>query len=159
MSVAIIYANMTTPSSGAPSKQAKNFQKKYHQSIEDFSRAFNKEHASAKRDGNVDEQEADPITAALFRRLCQWAIFENNVFVWVFAILQWNLMSRTANIDALAIHNMRRGKSDSITFSHDKTKADQGGQFTTEKNVYANPLEPEVDCFLALGIWLSLNQS
>ena len=68
-------------------------------------------------------------------------------------------MSRTANIDALAIHNMRRGKSDSITFSHDKTKANQGGQFTIEINVYANPLEPEVDCFLALGIWLSLNQS
>ena len=127
--------------------------------MEGFLRAFNKEYAAAKKDGNVDEQESDPITAPLFRRLCQWTLFEGNVFLWVFGLLQWNLMARTASIDALALHNLKRGKSDSITFSHDATKSDQAGQFAMEKNVYSNPLEPEVDCFLALAVWMSLKQS
>ena len=127
--------------------------------MEEFLRAFSKEYANAKKDGNVDEQESDPITAPLFRRVCQWSLFEGNVFVWCFGLLQWNLMARTASIDALSLHNMKRGKSDSITFTHDATKSDMSGQFTSEKNVYSNPLEPEVDCFLALGIWMSLKQS
>ena len=127
--------------------------------MEDFLRAFSKEYANAKKYGNVDEQESDPITAPLFCRVCQWSLFEGNVFVWCFGLLQWNLMARTASIDSLSLHNMKRGKSDSITFTHDATKSDMSGQFTSEKNVYSNPLEPEVDCFLALGIWMSLKQS
>ena len=89
--------------------------------------------------------------------MCKWALEENNVYVWVFSLLQWNLMARSINVDPLALHNMKRGQSDSIEIVPYSTKSDQTGEFVTMKNVYGNPKEPTFNAFLALAVWVSLN--
>lgn len=117
----------------------------YYHEMDKFKASYKKEYAQAKKDGRVEENDAEPITSNLFRLMCQWAIEENNVYVWVFGLLQWNLMARSISIDPLAFHNMKRGVSDSIEFLPDTTKSDQAGEFVTVKNVYGNPKEPAVN--------------
>ena len=89
--------------------------------------------------------------------MCKWALEENNVYVWVFSLLQWNLMARSINVNPLALHNMKHGQSDSIEIVPYSTKSDQTGEFVTMKNVYGNPKEPTFNAFLALAVWVSLN--
>ena len=129
----------------------------YWEETDKFKTSYKKEYADAKKDGRVEENDAEPITADLFRLMCQWALEENNVYVWVFGLLQWNLMARSINIDPIAFHNMKKGQSDSIEFVPDSTKTDPTGEFVTMKNVYGNPKEPLVNCMLALAVWVSLN--
>jgi len=66
-------------------------------------------------------------------------------------------MSCSISIDSLAFHHIKSGTSDSIKFKFDETKADKTGEFTQEKNCYANPLAAHLCYFLALGCWISLN--
>ncbi|KAL7538044.1 hypothetical protein ACHAXR_008244 [Thalassiosira sp. AJA248-18] len=129
----------------------------YYREVDTFILAYRKEYKIAKKEGRTDEQEADPICCSLFRCICQWAVNEGNVFVWVFSLAMWNLMSRSISVDSLAFHNIKSGASDSIKFKYDETKADKTGEFTQEKNCYANPLEPHLCFFLALGCWISLS--
>jgi hypothetical protein len=58
-----------------------------------------------KKDGMLDEQEADPITWSLFRKILQRALDGKNIYLWVFSILQWNCMARSINIGVLALHS------------------------------------------------------
>jgi hypothetical protein len=125
--------------------------------MEGFILSYRKEHKQAQKEGRTDEQEADPITSTLFRLICTWAIEDGNIFVWVFSLSMWHLMSRSISIDSLAFHNIKSGTSDSIKFKFDETKADKTGEFTQEKNCYANPLAAHLCYFLALGCWISLN--
>ena len=129
----------------------------YYREMEVFVASYKKEHKSAKKDGRTDEQEADPITAALFMYICQWAIEEGNIFLWSFALSMWNLMARSISVDCLGFHHFKSGLSDSIKCRFDETKTDKTGEFVQEKNIYANPNKPEVCFFLALGCHLSLN--
>ena len=86
----------------------------YYREMEVFVASYKKEHKSAKKDGRTDEQEADPITAALFMYICQWAIEEGNIFLWSFALSMWNLMARSISVDCLGFHHFKSGLSDSI---------------------------------------------
>lgn len=119
--------------------------------------SYKKECADAKADGRVEENDAEPIGAALFEMILGWAIAENNIFVWVFSLFQWNLMARSINVDPLSFHNIKRGPSDSLEVLPDKTKSDQAGEFVTMKNIYGNPLKPLVNIMLALAVYISLN--
>ena len=76
--------------------------------------------------------------------MCRWFVEEGNMFAWSYGLLKWNLMDRSANINALCFHNVKHGVSDSIAFKFDNTKADQNGEFVMEKNGYANPLNSEI---------------
>lgn len=129
----------------------------YYAQIESFILSYKKEHQQAQKEGRTDEQEADPITSTLFRMICFWAVEEGNIFVWVFSLAMWHLMSRSISVDSLAFHNIKSGTSDSIKFKFDETKADKTGEFTQEKNCYANPLAAHLCYFLSLGCWISLN--
>ena len=100
----------------------------YHREMEAFINTHKKEHKTAKKEGRTDEQEADPITSALFRMICMWAVNEGNIFVWVFSLAMWNLMSRSISVDAIAFHQIKCGASDSIKFKFDETKADKTGE-------------------------------
>jgi hypothetical protein len=102
--------------------------------MEAFINAYKKEHKTAKKEGRTDEQEADPITSTLFCMICMWAVKEGNIFVWVFSLSMWNLMSRSISMDAIAFHQISCGALDSIKFKFDKTKADKTGEFVQEKN-------------------------
>ena len=128
----------------------------YYREMREFIEAYKKEHKVAKKEGRTDEQEADPITSTLFMLILKWAIEEGNIFVWVFSHSMWHLMSRSISVDCLSFHNIKTGCSDSIKFKYDETKADKTGEFVQEKNCYANPLNPTLCFFLALGCWISL---
>ena len=128
----------------------------YYREIDGFIQAYKKEFKVAQKDGKTDTQEADPITITLFRLICQWAVEEGNIYVWVFSLAMWNLMSRSISVDQLSLHNIKSGASDSIKFKYDETKADKTGEFVQEKNCYANPVEANVCFFLSLGVWISM---
>jgi hypothetical protein len=55
----------------------------YYEEMEKFLAAFKKETTTAKKDGMLDEQEADPISKTLFRLILQWTLAQKNVFIWV----------------------------------------------------------------------------
>ena len=129
----------------------------FFQHCDTFMSCYKKEYADQKKKGNVDEREADAISSSLFKLLLRWAVDEGNVFVWCFSLLMWHLMARSINVDSIALHSIKRGISDSITFKYDETKMDKTGEFVQEKNCYANPHEPFYCVFTALGCYLSLN--
>jgi hypothetical protein len=132
----------------------------FYSKVDTFLFCYKKEFAEAKKEGNTDKKEADAINSTLFKLLLQWSVEEGNLFVWCFALLMWNLMARSINIDCLSLHNLKRGISDSIVFKYDETKMDKTGEFVQEKNCYSNPLKgQEHFClFTALGCYLSVNQ-
>ena len=123
----------------------------FYSKLDTFLAAYKREFADQKKKGNVDEREADAISSTLFTMLMKWAVQEGNVFVWAFALLMWHLMARSINIDSVALHSIKRGISDSITFKYDETKVDKTGAFVCEKNVYSNPHNPFVCVSTALG--------
>jgi hypothetical protein len=120
--------------------------------------SFRKEHANAKKNGETEEKEADPLVWALYRLICQWAINEGNMLLWTWTTLQWACMSRSNNIEALSLHNFTLGE-DNIKVKYDKTKADQTGEKCTPKHLYANPFDPFVCVFLSLGLWFCLESA
>jgi hypothetical protein len=129
----------------------------YHVKVDDFMKAYKKETVTKKTEGKMDNEDSDPILFPLYRLICQWALQNNNVFIWVFTLLQWNCMARSISIDPLGFHNFRCG-TDSIKITYDKSKADQSGEKVSPKNVYANPFDPTISLFLGIGIWLSLKK-
>lgn len=63
-------------------------------------------------------------------------------------------MARSISIDHIGFTNMKRG-TDSIIVKYDETKSDKTGERCTNKNVYANPTDPSICFFTALGIYCS----
>ncbi len=82
--------------------------------------AYKKEHAGAKKEGIVDEREADPINGNLFTLICSWAVEEMNILIWVFSLLMWHMMALSISISSIALHNIKRGVSNSIQFKYDE---------------------------------------
>jgi hypothetical protein len=89
---------------------------------------YKKEHILAKAEGKTQEKEADALCSTLFKLLMTWCVAEGNVFVWCFSLLMWHLMARTINVDSIALHNIKKGVSDSIVFGYDETKTDKSGE-------------------------------
>jgi hypothetical protein len=129
----------------------------YFVEMDAFLDASKKEVVTHRRSGNLDEHEADPISFPLYRLICEWALETGNVFLWVWTVLQWNNMARSISIDPLGIHNFSVG-TDSIKCKYDDSKADKKGERVSPKNIYANPFEPVVCTFAALGCWLALRK-
>ena len=96
----------------------------YTNGMNNFIGSYKKEHAEASNNGKVDEKSADPISYSLFRLILKWAIETGNIFVWVWTILQWNLMARSISIDPLVLHNITISE-DLFVFCHDSTKSDK----------------------------------
>jgi len=111
----------------------------------------------AKSDGKVSEQDADPICFGLYEQLCTWAVMTGRIFVWIFLVLQWNLIARACNIDSLGFQNFW-ADGDCVKFKYDLNKKDRKGEKTTEKHCYANPNNQYICLFLAFGCYLSIFQ-
>jgi hypothetical protein len=135
----------------------KTLSSSYYTEMDSFLSSFKKETADAKSKGNVDEKSADPISYSLFRLILTWAVDQGNIFLWVWTILQWNLMARSISVDPLGLHNITVSE-DHFVIKHDSTKSDKEGEKTHNKAVYCNPLDPVVCTGVSLGIWLSLEQ-
>ena len=88
----------------------------------------------------MDENACDPISIDLFVLILQWAIDENNVFVWFWSLCQWACMAPPANIHPLAFHNFCVG-TNNISCKYNDTKKDKTGEKLTEKAIYANPFD------------------
>ena len=128
----------------------------YGQDMKQYLDSLKKSKVRAKKDGELDENEADPIGMPLYHLICEWAISIGDIFLWVFTVLLWNCMSRCVNIDDLQLGNISMG-TDSAIIEFDSTKMDKKGEKTTPKNIYANPFDHHVCVFTALGCYFCLN--
>lgn len=129
----------------------------YIDKVNSFLKAYKKETAIAKMSGNLNEEEADAIPYDLYIRILEWSLAKNNIFVWLFTILQWNFIARSIDIGVLSLRNFRTGE-DCLIVRYDKSKADQTGEKCHDKHFYANPFMPICDIFGALGVYLSLER-
>ena len=128
----------------------------FYEEMEKYLISFKKIFIKAKKDGDVDEKEADPIPLTLYQAILKWAVVEeNNIFVWFWTLAQWNCMARCASIDPLAFHNFKLGQ-DSIICKYDDSKADKTGEKLSEKNIYANPFEWTQCFWTGMGIYVAL---
>ena len=65
-------------------------------------------------------------------------------------------MARTINVDNLGWRNVSK-MGDCCSLKYDYTKKDQSREKCTNKSIFANPLNPKVCFFLALGCHIALN--
>ena len=135
----------------------KNLPSDYYTEMESFLQSFKKETAKAKKEGNLDEKQADPISFTLYRLILSWSLSQGNLLLWTWTQLQWNLMARSISIDPLSLHNISIGE-DCLVIRHDSTKSDKEGERLHKKHVYANPKDPMACPVLALGVWCCVNQ-
>ena len=105
-------------------------------SMDKYYDCLKKEKSSAKQEGKLDVEDADPISQALYEQICRWAVRENSMFVWAYSVMMWNCMARSINIETLSLNNMKRGASESIQWTYDKSKADQKGEKVRKINLY-----------------------
>jgi hypothetical protein len=129
----------------------------YFVEMDAFLDASKKEVVIHRRAGNLDEQEADPISFPLYQLICEWALSSGSIFLWVWTILQWNNMAQSISIDPLGFHNFSIGM-DSVKCKYDDSKADKKGERVSPKNIYANPFNPMVCPHLSLGCWFALRK-
>jgi hypothetical protein len=117
-------------------------------------RSLKNSSAAAKKDGQCEERGADPIPWSLFTFMCECAVNKGDSFWWLFSLLQWNCMSRCQNIDNLKFSNLSIN-GDAIVVQFDSTKMDQGGEKTSPKHCYANPLNFKACLFTAMGCYFA----
>ena len=127
----------------------------FYELIERFHKGYKREHADAGKKGEAMDTAADPISIALHKKLLQWALNENNAFVWHWTQQQWTLMARSANIDPLKLHNFKLGP-DGVIAKCDESKADKQAQRLAQKNFCAHPFDFRLCCFTGLGIHIAL---
>jgi hypothetical protein len=118
----------------------------YKVEMKSYLDSLEKQSAAARSNGKMDERDADPWCFTLFMLICTWAVETGNIFVWAFLVLQWSIMGRCCNVDAIGLHNFK-AENDSVVFCLDTNKKDQKGEKVTEKHCYANPLKPVISLF------------
>jgi hypothetical protein len=128
----------------------------FYVEMDKWMNAYRKETKKAAKDGNLDESEADPVPFTLFRLWMTWSLESRNIYVWVFGLLQWNLMARSISVGTLAFHNFRPGE-DNIIVKYDNHKADQAGESLHDKHLFSNPFDPVLDLYLGLAVWLAID--
>jgi len=112
-------------------------------------------YTKAKKEGDIDKKEADPIPLSLHQSMLKWAIEANTAFVW-FWTLAWNCMARSVLIDQLVFYIFKIDQ-DSTICKYDDQKADKTGERLSEKNIYANPHEWTQCFWTRMGIYVALN--
>jgi hypothetical protein len=117
--------------------------------IKTFLDSKKKETTKAKKRGEVEEHEADPISFELYRLLC------GDIYTWAYTVVQWHCMARSASIDDFTFIQLKLA-TDSIVIEYDDSKADQKGERTTPKNCFANPFDFLVCFNTALGCFLCI---
>lgn len=122
-----------------------------------FLDSLKKEKTKAKKEGNVTEKEADPITFALYSSICNYAIKVGDLYLWAYTVCQWNCLARSINIDNLSFGQLSLGM-DSLIIEYFDSKSDQSGEKTVPKNCFANPFDMHICIFTALGCYLSTQE-
>jgi hypothetical protein len=128
----------------------------YEMEMKSYIDSIKKEKTKAKKRGETDEREADPISFELYSLLCKYAIEKGDMFVWAFTVVQWSCMARSVSIDDLTFGQISLG-TDSVVIQYCDSKADQKGERTSPKNCYANPFDYKVCIFTALACFFCIN--
>ena len=64
----------------------------FHTTVENYLRSFRKENIVAKKRGDVEEIDADPMPFALYVALCTWCEESGDIFSWCYMmIILWNV--------------------------------------------------------------------
>ena len=124
--------------------------------ISAYIESLRKENQKAKNMGQVIEQEVDPISPPLYRLICKRTWLKGDIFVWAVTVLQWNCMARSINIDNLIFNSHSIGR-DSCIIKYFDTKKDKERTKTSPNNCYANPFDPFICLFNAVGCYLCVN--
>jgi len=135
--------------------QGERLPSSFYETFDMFLAAYKKEFRKGKIAGLVDETSSDPIPHSVYQCLLNWAVAENNVFVWFWTLAQWNFMARSASIDSLSFANFRPG-TDSIIGKYDNSKMDKAGERLSEKNIYANATDFRLCFWTGMGVWIAL---
>ena len=120
--------------------------------------AFNKRNAQAMQDGTAKvTQGKDVLKSGAFKFIAAHAAKTADSSKWVFFhliwVLQWNLCCRVSNVVGLR-HGHMSLFEDGLGFFFGKMKNDQEGQRSNVlRHCYANPLIPEINLLLILGMW------
>ena len=130
----------------------------YGQEMKAFLDSLKKRNVKAKKEGLVEEKQADPIGLPLYKLICRWSIQTDDMFFWASTLLLWNCMTRCGNVDKLRLSNFVMG-TDSIIVQLKSTKMDSIGEKTSPKNIYANPFDVRICPFTALGCFFALQDS
>ena len=93
----------------------------YYSEMHSFLQSFKQETADALSHGNVDEKSANPKSVLHFCLIQTCTIEQGGTVVWVWMIIQWNLMARSIPTDPWALHNIAISE-DHFTNCHDLTK-------------------------------------
>ena len=136
-------------------EQSVKLDDQYKLHLKKYLASFRKESKVATGTGETDIEQSDPMSFDLYTALCTWYVDDGNVYNWVYQLLLWNCMGRSASVDTLGLHNFKLG-TDSIVITYDRSKSDMGGERVHPKNCYANLYYPYLCSFLALGVWCLL---
>lgn len=126
----------------------------YDEDMARITRGYGKEHVD-ERPKNAIGKDALPFDAlcTLSRHMIVLGT-KDMTFARAYALLQWSLMCRSSNTEGLLLKHLE-WRGDSMLVYFRKMKNDQDGSRSRDpRSVYANPLKPEVCCFLALGMYL-----
>jgi hypothetical protein len=79
--------------------------------------------------------------------------YNASIFAAAWILLQWNLVSRSVSVEDLLLEHLD-WSGDAMRIHFAKSKSDQTGEgFSNEKNVYANPVFPELCVVTALAVF------
>jgi len=67
-----------------------------------YMQSLKKQKTTARKNGQLEEKEANPITFSLYRLICFYALSSGDIFTWAHTVCQWNCMARSVNIDGFS---------------------------------------------------------
>ena len=102
--------------------------------------------------GKRSSEGSDRLTADQWRSICQAAVSASFYDAWLFMTLAWNLLSRAGTTSKICF-SWLSWNMDHIDIDIPCHKGDPTGELgQTTKSLYANPLDPSVCSFTALGV-------
>jgi hypothetical protein len=127
----------------------------YRKEMKSFLNSLKKENQQKKKHGEVEENEADPITMPFYKAITKWCVERGYILLWFFVTLQWNLMARACSVSGLTWGSFSIGK-DSIVIKYFDSKKDKEGSKCTPKNLYANPFNFMICCHTAAACYFAI---
>lgn len=116
----------------------------------------------ANGDGTLKERGKRALPFDLFCEIarCFFASSDSRtgLFALSFSLLAWNLMSRAKNVTSINYADLD-WDGDSLTVMFNVMKTDQEGARKYARHVFSNPLKPEIDVLLALGVYLMTKET
>jgi hypothetical protein len=128
-------------------------------SLKDLFKGSKRKHAERRATGEVKEEGKNALKFGLYCVLMKYLlthyVTSDAIFFGLYICLCWNLMCRAGNAATIALQHMEwQMDSFTILFAHSKT--DKEGAKQHPRNLYANPLKPEISVLVHLGIyWLT----